>query len=30
MVTFNFLYVALTAKKLPYFGYKFLHKNDTY
>lgn len=30
MVTFNFVYVALAAEKLPYFGYKSLHKNGTY
>lgn len=29
-VKFNFVYVALAAEKLPYFGYKSLHKNDTY
>lgn len=26
IIKFNFL----TAKKLPYFGYKFVHKNGTY
>lgn len=30
MLKFNFLHVDLRTKKLPYFGYKFLHKNGTY